>query len=112
MSNAFVWFQNNSEKPAESRKFYQEVLGWKAGDGPEGSTMFAGEAGPISGLGKTDGKLVGWVPYAEVSDVDAATQKAVKLGGTLLQDKTRGPAGHFTIVRDPGGATLALWQKA
>ena len=23
-----------------------------------------------------------------------------------------GPAGDFTVIRDPGGANLALWQKA
>jgi len=30
----------------------------------------------------------------------------------LLEDRTRGPAGTYSIVRDPGGATLALWQRA
>lgn len=112
MSNAFVWFQNNSSAPADTTKFYEQVLGWKASDGPGGSTMFMGESAPISGLNVANGTVLGWVPYAEVSDVDAATQKAKKAGGVVVQDKTRGPAGEFSIVRDPGGATLALWQKA
>ena len=56
--------------------------------------------------------MVGWVPFAEVADVDAATAKATRLGATVLKQKTRGPAGEYSIVRDPGGAAVALWQKA
>jgi predicted enzyme related to lactoylglutathione lyase len=36
----------------------------------------------------------------------------VSLGARLLREKSRGPAGEFTVVRDPGGAALALWKKA
>ena len=51
-------------------------------------------------------------PTQQVDDVDAATKRAVKLGAEVLKQKTRGPAGDFSIVRDPGGAAVALWQKA
>lgn len=112
MSQAFVWFHNNSGKPAESAAFYEKLLGWKPSSGPAGMTMFAGEAGPIAGLGAKDGDEAGWLPYVSVADVDAATKKAIKLGAVLVKEKTRGPAGEFSIVRDPGGATIALWQKA
>jgi predicted enzyme related to lactoylglutathione lyase len=44
--------------------------------------------------------------------VDAATEKAQTLGANVLKEKTRGPAGHYNIIRDPGGAALALWQRA
>ena len=109
---AFVWFHNNSTNTADSITFYEKLLGWKSAAGPAGMTMFAGEAGPMAGIGMKDGQVGGWVPYAEVDDVDAATKRAVKLGAALLQEKTRGPAGDFSIVRDPGGAAVALWQKA
>ena len=109
---AFVWFHNNSENTVASSEFYSKLLGWKAVDGPPGMAMFAGDAGPIAGIGAKEGKIAGWVPYAQVDDVDAATKRAVKLGAEVLKQKTRGPAGEFSIVRDPGGATVALWQKA
>ena len=35
-----------------------------------------------------------------------------RLGATILYAKTRGPGGEFRVVRDPGGAAIALWQKA
>jgi len=112
MSEAFVWFHNNSGKPAESRAFYEKLLGWKPADGPRDMTMFAGEKGPFAGLGAAEGASVGWLPYVQVGDVDAATQKAIELGAALLKEKSRGPAGEFSVIKDPGGAALALWQKA
>ena len=112
MSNTFVWFHNSSENPKESTRFYEKLLGWAAADGPPGMTMFAGEKGPFAAVAAKDGKVGGWIPYVQVDDVDAATAKATKLGADVIQARTRGPAGDFTIVRDPGGASIALWQKA
>lgn len=111
MSEAFVWFHNSSNKPSDSAGFYESLLGWKRAEGPPGMTMFAGDKGPFAAIGEDEG-MVGWIPYAQVDDLDAATKKAKKLGATVLKDRTRGPAGEFSIVRDPGGAAVALWQKA
>jgi len=110
MTQGFVWFHNGSEKPGDCQQFYQSLLGWKPAAGPPGMTMFGGDKGPFAAIGAAQG-VVGWIPYAEVEDVDAATTKAAELGATVLEDKRRGPAGQYTIVRDPGGATLALWQR-
>ena len=112
MTSAFVWFHNSSDKPAESSAFYEKLLGWTVSPGPGGMTMLAGESGPFAGVAASTGNAGGWIPYAQVADVDAATMKAQRLGATLVAAKTRGPAGEFSIVRDPGGAAIALWQKA
>lgn len=112
MSATFVWFHNHSEKPTDSTKFYSELLGWKASDGPPGMTMLATGSAPFAGLGGLDGVTAGWVPFAQVEDLDAATKRATKLGAKVVKPRTRGPAGDFAIVRDPGGAAFALWQKA
>ena len=112
MSEAFVWFHNGSDKPAAARDFYEKLFGWKPADGPAGMTLFAGEKGPFAGLAAKEGKTAGWLPYVQVEDVDVATTKALKLGATLVREKSRGPAGDFSVISDPGGAALALWQKA
>jgi predicted enzyme related to lactoylglutathione lyase len=52
------------------------------------------------------------VPFVQVEDVDGATRRATKLGASVVKARTRGPAGEYAIIRDPGGATFALWQKA
>ena len=112
MSQAFVWFHNGSEKPADAAAFYEKLFGWKPADGPPGMTMLAREAGPFAAVMPKKGDARGWVPYVQVDDVAAATKRAVQLGAELLEDQTRGPAGTYSVVRDPGGATVALWQKA
>jgi uncharacterized protein len=112
MTHGFVWFHNNSDNPSGSSKFYEKLLGWTASDGPGGLTMLAGNAGPFAGVAKSDTGAAGWIPYAQVDDVDAATKTAVTLGATVISAKTRGPAGDYSVVRDPGGAAVALWQKA
>jgi predicted enzyme related to lactoylglutathione lyase len=112
MSTTFVWFHNGSDKPADAVAFYEKLLGWKGSDGPPGMTMLAREAGPFAAVMPRTGKVGGWVPYVQVDDVTAETKRAVQLGAELIEDRTRGPAGTYSIVRDPGGALLALWQKA
>jgi predicted enzyme related to lactoylglutathione lyase len=108
----FVWFHNHSENPKQTKAFYEQLAGWKAADGPGGMTLFQGEKAPMAGLGAKEDGTAGWLPYLEVDDVGAATKRAVKLGATLVSEKTRGPAGEYSVIRDPGGATVALWQKA
>ena len=112
MSKAFVWFHNGTEQQSAALKFYQELLGWQTADGPPGMHMLAGEHGPFAAIGKQEGGVSGWVPYVQVDDVDSATEQATSLGARILQPKTKGPAGQYTLVRDPGGAAIALWQQA
>lgn len=112
MSTPFVWFHNGSEKPAESVAFYEKLLGWKGDGGPPGMTMLARDSGPFAAVTARTDKVEGWVPYVQVDDVAEATKRAVELGAEVLEDRTRGPAGTYSVVRDPGGARVALWQKA
>jgi predicted enzyme related to lactoylglutathione lyase len=112
MSMGFVWFHNASDTPEEATRFYEELLGWKRGDGPPGMTMLGAGAAPFAAVAPRDQGARGWVPYVQVDDLAAATERATALGGKVLTARTRGPAGEFTVVSDPGGATLALWQKA
>ena len=43
----------------------------------------------------------------------ATTEKARSLGATVMKDVTEVPKmGWFSIITDPTGATLGLWQNA
>lgn len=112
MSQGFVWFHNGTEKQQDAIAFYGGLLGWKETDAPPGMRFFAGEQGPFAAVGEQEGGVSGWVPYVQVDNVDDATARAETLGATVLQAKTAGPAGQYTIVRDPGGAAIGLWQGA
>ena len=115
MSSPFVWFHHNGKNPVETRNFLVSLLGLEASDGPGGMTMLAAGTGPFAALGSEDaryGDQDEWIPFVSVEDVDAATKRALGLGASLVREKSRGPAGEFAVVRDPGGAALALWKKA
>ena len=114
MSSPFVWFHHNGKKPNETKKFLESLLSFRASDGPGGMTMLAGGDGPFAALASKEdryGDRDEWIPFVAVEDIEAATTRAVALGASLLREKSRGPAGEFTVVRDPGGAALALWKK-
>ena len=52
-----------------------------------------------------------WLAYVLVDDVVAATQKAKSLGATIMKDVQPVPdAGRFSIILDPTGAALGLWE--
>jgi hypothetical protein len=53
-----------------------------------------------------------WLAYVSVDDIVAATKKARELGATIVREVTEIPGhGRFSIILDPTGAHLALWQK-
>jgi len=109
--SAFVWFTNRSTRTNDTVKFYADLLGWApAPEGPPGMTLFASPDGPFAGVEASD--QASWLPFAKVDDVDKATQRATELGAQVITPKTQGPAGYYSVLRDPGGATVALWQQA
>src|SRR5688572_4613115 len=115
MSAPFVWFHHNGQKPNETAVFLESLLAWQAPTGPGGMRLLAAGAGPFAAFGAEQeryGERDEWIPFVSVDDVDAATARALSLGATLVREKSRGPAGEFSVIRDPGGAALALWKKA
>lgn len=110
-SNGFVWFHNGSEEAKKSTRFYEELVGWKGTASPDGATLLSAGGQPFASVAARGKGPGGWVPYVEVPNLDAATAGAKKLGATVLTPRIAGPMGDFTVVQDPGGAQLALWQK-
>ena len=52
-----------------------------------------------------------WLAYVMVDDVAAMTGKARSLGAAVVNDVTEVKgAGSFSIIKDPTGAILGLWQ--
>jgi predicted enzyme related to lactoylglutathione lyase len=52
-----------------------------------------------------------WLPYVLVQDIAAATEKARSLGATVIRDVMEvAGAGSLSIIMDPTGAVLGLWQ--
>jgi len=58
------------------------------------------------------GATSAWLPYVLVDDINTATAKATSLGARILRDVTEVmEMGFLSIIIDPTGAILGLWQE-
>ena len=116
MANPFVHVELNTTDLSKAKTFYQRLFDWKLEDMsmPDGTyTMI--DVGKGTGGGMMKHPMPGapsmWLPYVEVEDIAAATRKAQTLGARIIKDVTEVPgAGQLSILADPTGATLGLWQ--
>lgn len=119
MPNPFVHVELNTTNVAKAKSFYGGLFDWQLDDmpmGPETYTMIGvgGDdvGGGITGV-RTPGQPSAWLAYVSVDDVAASTKKAASLGATVVQDVTEVPGmGHFSIITDPTGGVLGLWETA
>lgn len=117
MPNPFVHIELNATSLGHAKEFYGELFDWELKDmnmGPSGTytTINVGE-GTGGGILKhpMDGAPSLWIPYVAVDDVAATTKKAKALGATIIKENETVPnMGVFSIITDPTGATLGLWE--
>jgi predicted enzyme related to lactoylglutathione lyase len=51
--------------------------------------------------------------YIIVEDLERETRKAKRLGAKVIQEKTAvNGTGFFSLISDPTGGVVSLWQKA
>ena len=122
MPNPFVHIELNSTDQGKAKEFYAQLFEWEMKDIPlPGSSPEANEIyTTINVGGGTGGGIMrqmmpnapsAWLPYALVKDLRAATDKAAALGATILKDVSEVPGmGYLSIIKDPTGACLGLWQ--
>jgi predicted enzyme related to lactoylglutathione lyase len=117
MANPFVHVELNTVDVAKSKLFYGQLFDWKLEDMPlpgGAYTMINVGEGTGGGLMKhpVPGAPSAWMAYVRVDDVKAATGKAKSLGATVLKDVTEVMGmGWFSVISDPTGAILGLWQN-
>jgi len=117
MANPFVHVELNTADVAKAKSFYQALFAWKLDDvdmggGATYTTIGVGE-GTGGGMMKhpVAGAPSAWLPYVLVDDIRASTAEAKSLGATIKRDVTEGMGmGWLSIIADPTGATLGLWQ--
>jgi len=51
-----------------------------------------------------------WLPYVEVGRIDEITDRARRLGASVLLERREGPAGWRSVIATPEGGEVALWQ--
>lgn len=118
MANPFVHVELQTHDTAAAKDFYTRLFGWKLRDEPMPSghgtyTMIEVGEGTGGGIYTNPDPQAPpcWLAYVGVEDIVAATEKARKLGATIVVDCVEvGNFGWMSVFVDPAGATLAMWQ--
>lgn len=111
----FAWADLRTTDLADARRFYAELFGWSYTDSdPDGSYVSASvEGAAVAGL-KSLGAAGGspfWLNYVAVDDADAAAARTRELGGTVHTEPFDRGAGWLTVISDPTGGWLCLWES-
>jgi uncharacterized protein len=98
---------------ARAAAFYSNMFGWRperveAGCGSYHSLDLGNEI--EGGLVECETTTPLWLPYVEVPDVAAATDRARRLDASILLAPREGPVGWRSVVSSPDGGEVALWQ--
>ena len=97
--------------------FYDGLLRWRTEqiDVPGGSYHALALGGGLDG--GLDGGIVEcaaprpmWLPYVEVEEIEAMTERARRLGASVLLEPREGPAGWRSVLASCEGGEIALWQ--
>jgi predicted enzyme related to lactoylglutathione lyase len=113
LSSPVVHLELHTGDLPRARALYAELCGWR----PEWIETRAGSYLSLGFDGEVGGGIVEcpvrgpvWVPYVEVGEIAAATDRARGLGASVLLEPREGPSGWRSVVRTDVGGELAFWQ--
>jgi predicted enzyme related to lactoylglutathione lyase len=93
--------------------YYAQLCGWHPEqiDTANGSYHALGLGGGFDGgIVECGARRALWLPYVEVDRIDAITDRARRLGASVLLEPREGPAGWRSVVATPAGGEIAFWQ--
>ncbi|PVG82307.1 hypothetical protein DDE18_12485 [Nocardioides gansuensis] len=117
------WIEYSSPDQQASKDFYAQLFGWDYDDQPmadEAGNEFGVysiaqiEGDSVAGLGPVmgEGQPASWGVYLATDDVDAVVGKARQAGAQVdVEPMDVMDQGRMAWVRDPGGASVGLWQQ-
>ena len=113
MANKIIWFEVLGENGDKLRTYFAELFGWKykAVAGMDYGMTDPELTGIAGGVGVTLGKASWATFYVGVEDIEAALQKAKRLGGKELMPVTRLPDVTFAVFADPEGHPIGLIEQ-
>ena len=121
----FAWTELTTTDTEKAARFYARILGWERAARPmrtpsgrliEYSLFRVGErqaAGMYAMIRaqRQQGVQPSWISYVFVADAAETGARAVRLGGAVLVPPvTVLDLGRLSILRDPTGASVGLWQ--
>jgi uncharacterized protein len=93
--------------------FYRQLLDWRTEriDGRWGSYHALALGGPLDGgIVECGATQPMWLPYVEVEEIEAITERGRELGASVLLEAREGPAGWRSVLATSEGGEIALWQ--
>ncbi|MYH50319.1 MAG: VOC family protein [Gammaproteobacteria bacterium] len=117
----FCWHELLTSDPEAAAAFYGEVIGWGAGEWPEGETpyqLWMNQGVPVGGMMALPEHLAGtgvpphWLLYVSTPDADACAAKAESLGGTVLEMVDVDQVGRMAVLKDPLDAVFIAYQPS
>lgn len=113
------WIDMTVDDADGLRDFYKSVVGWETeavsmGDYSDYSMTLPASGEAVSGICHARGDNAeipgGWLIYITVADVEASAAACTANGGEVLVGPKGLAGGRFCVMRDPSGATAALYQ--
>jgi hypothetical protein len=116
------WVDLQTSDPAGAKPFYAALFGWEYDDQAAGHDAEGNPA--IYSMATKNGKHVAavaplpmagvpphWNTYVTVADVDATAANVPGAGGTVMMPPFDVmDAGRMSVIADPTGAMICLWQ--
>jgi predicted enzyme related to lactoylglutathione lyase len=113
MARRVVHIELHTGDLAGARAFYERLLGgrFEAVGPPDRPYLTMDLGGGVGGgIVECGVRPPTWLPYVGVQDIRTATALAADLGAAVLLDPREGPAGWRSVVADPAGGEIGLWQ--
>lgn len=93
--------------------FYAELLRWHTQrvDVRTGSYHALALGGPLDGgIVECGARRATWLPYVQVDEIEAITERGRALGASVLLEPREGTAGWRSVLATREGGEIALWQ--
>lgn len=111
------WADLMTSDPTRAREFYTRLFGWTASESGEeygGYVTFRlgdADVAGMMGQGAASELPDAWTTYLSVTDADTTTAAAREAGAQVLAEPmTVGDMGRMSVLLDPSGAAVGLWQ--
>lgn len=117
----FFWSDLTVPDASSLKEFYKEVVGWTespvamkdGADSYEDYGMMIDAETPAGGICNQRGVNRNippqWIMYVHVENVEESLEKALKLGGKLINESKKADGTYnYVIVQDPVGAVFGL----
>ena len=98
---------------SKAKQFYERIFGWTVKESHPGRAYWFFESGNVGGAfdSKAQPAQGSIVLIIEVEDMPATIQSIIRLGGTIVQDRSRigeAAAGYDAYFLDPNGNKLGI----